>query len=79
MTDRRRFVRSSWASIRRSKPLRNFPHRSHQEVRRFVDVENAGTKLFDFSGRLVLEIAPTGLTTLVSQSGHEEDLCAALS
>jgi hypothetical protein len=45
----------------------------------FVDVENAGTKLFNFSGRLVLEIAPTGLATLVSQSGHEEDLCAALS
>jgi hypothetical protein len=42
-----------------------------------LDVE--GTRLFIFSGRLVIEVAPDGVATFVSQSGHEEDLCAALS
>jgi hypothetical protein len=35
--------------------------------------------LFIFSGRTVLEIAPDGVGTIVSQNGHAEDLCAALS
>jgi hypothetical protein len=43
----------------------------------FRNVEDGG--LFLFSGRLVLEIAPDGAATFVSMSGHEEDLCAALS
>jgi hypothetical protein len=34
---------------------------------------------FLFSGRLVIEFAPNGAATVVSMSGHEEDLCAALS
>jgi hypothetical protein len=34
---------------------------------------------FLFSGRLVIEIAPDGIGTPVSLSGHEEDICAALS
>jgi hypothetical protein len=42
-----------------------------------IDVE--GTRLFIFSGRLVIEFAPNGVGTFVSQNGHEEDLCAALS
>jgi hypothetical protein len=45
----------------------------------FVDVENAGTKAIITSGRLVLSFAPDGTQTLVSQSGHEEDVCALLS
>jgi len=43
----------------------------------FRNVEDGG--LFLFSGRLVLEIAPNGAATFASMSGHEEDLCAALS
>jgi hypothetical protein len=34
---------------------------------------------FLFSGRLVIEIAPNGVGTPVDLSGHEEDICAALS
>jgi hypothetical protein len=45
----------------------------------FFDVENAGTKAFISTGRLVLSFAPDGSVTLVSQSGHEEDICALLS
>jgi hypothetical protein len=45
----------------------------------FLDVENAGTKAFIISGHLVLSFAPDGFATLVSQRGHEEDICALLS
>jgi hypothetical protein len=45
----------------------------------FVDVTNAGTKAFILAGHLVLSFAPDGFATLVSQSGHEEDVCALLS
>lgn len=38
-----------------------------------------GPKSFINSGRLVVDITPTGQFILVSQSGHEEDVCAALS
>jgi hypothetical protein len=41
--------------------------------------ENAGATAFINSGRVVLSIAPDGSLTLVSQSGHEEDICALLS
>ena len=45
----------------------------------FIDAVNAGTKAIINSGRIVLSIAPDGTQTLVSQSGHEEDVCALLS
>ncbi len=38
-----------------------------------------GPKAFINSGRVVVDITPTGQIILVSQSGHEEDVCAALS
>jgi hypothetical protein len=38
-----------------------------------------GPKAFINSGRLVVDITPSGQLILVSQSGHEEDVCAALS
>ena len=45
----------------------------------FIDAVNAGTKAIINSGRVVLSIAPDGTQTLVSQSGHEEDVCVLLS
>jgi len=45
----------------------------------FVDVTNAGTKAFINSGRIVIDFAPDGFATVVSQTGHEEDLCALLA
>jgi hypothetical protein len=38
-----------------------------------------GPKAFINSGRVVVDITPTGQFILVSQSGHEEDVCTALS
>jgi hypothetical protein len=37
-----------------------------------------GPKAFISSGRVVVDVTPTGQFILVSQSGHEEDVCAAL-
>ncbi len=45
----------------------------------FFDAVNAGTKAIINSGRIVLSIASDGTQTLVSQSGHEEDVCTLLS
>jgi hypothetical protein len=45
----------------------------------FAVVENAPFSAFISSGRAVLSIAPDGTVTLVSQSGHVEDVCALLS
>ena len=45
----------------------------------FALIENARLSAFINSGRVVLSIAPDGTATLVSQSGHEEDVCALLS
>ena len=45
----------------------------------FAAIENAPFSAFISSGRAVLSIAPDGLATLVSQSGHVEDACALLS
>jgi hypothetical protein len=45
----------------------------------FFDAVNAGTKAIINSGRIVLSIAPDGTQTLVSQSGHEEDVRVLLS
>jgi len=45
----------------------------------FIDAVNAGTKAIINSGLIVLSIAPDGTQTLVSQSGHEEDVCVLLS
>jgi hypothetical protein len=42
-------------------------------------IENAPFTLFISSGRVVISIAPDGTPTLVSQSGHVEDVCALLS
>ena len=44
-----------------------------------ADVENAPTEAFISSGRVVVSFAPDGTATLVSQSGHVEDICALLS
>jgi hypothetical protein len=38
-----------------------------------------GPRTFINSGRIVFEFTPSGQGTLVSQSGHEEDVCAAPS
>jgi hypothetical protein len=45
----------------------------------FAAIENAPFSAFISSGRAVLSIAPDGTATLVSQSGHVEDVCALLS
>ena len=42
-------------------------------------IENAPFTAFISSGRVVFSIAPGGPPTLVSQSGHVEDVCALLS
>ena len=42
-------------------------------------IEGAPFTLFISSGRVVFSIAPGGPPTLVSQSGHVEDVCALLS
>ena len=42
-------------------------------------IENAPFTAFISSGRVVFSIAPGGPATLVSQSGHVEDVCALLS
>jgi hypothetical protein len=42
-------------------------------------IENAPFAVFISSGRVVLNIAPDGTITLVSRSGHVEDVCALLS
>jgi hypothetical protein len=39
----------------------------------------AGPRAFINSGRVVVTVTPTDQFILVSQSGHEEDVCAALS
>jgi hypothetical protein len=38
-----------------------------------------GPKAFINSGQIVFDVTPTGQFILVSQSGHEEDVCAPLS
>jgi hypothetical protein len=45
----------------------------------FAVIENAPFNAFISSGHAVLSIAPDGTVTLVSQSGHVEDVCALLS
>ena len=45
----------------------------------FALIENAPLNAFISSGRVVLSIAPDGTATLVSQSGHVEDVCVLLS
>jgi hypothetical protein len=45
----------------------------------FIDAVNVGTKAIINSGHIVLSIAPDGTQTLVSQTGHEEDVCTLLS
>jgi hypothetical protein len=45
----------------------------------FALIENARLNAFISSGRVVVSIAPDGTATLVSQSGHEEDVCVLLS
>lgn len=45
----------------------------------FAVIENAPFSAFISSGRAVLSIAQDGTVTLVSQSGHVEDVCALLS
>jgi hypothetical protein len=42
-------------------------------------IENAPFTAFISSGRVVISFAPDGTGTLVSQSGHVEDICALLS
>ena len=42
-------------------------------------IENAPFDAFISSGRVVFSITPDGTVTLVSQSGHVEDVCALLS
>jgi hypothetical protein len=42
-------------------------------------IENAPFTAFISSGRVVISFAPDGTGTLVSQSGHMEDVCALLS
>jgi hypothetical protein len=42
-------------------------------------IENAPLNAFISSGRVVISLAPDGTATLVSQSGHVEDVCAVLS
>jgi hypothetical protein len=42
-------------------------------------IENAPFTAFISSGRVVISFAPDGTGTLVSQSGHVEDVCALLS
>jgi hypothetical protein len=37
-----------------------------------------GPKAFISSGRIVVDVTPSGQFILVSQSGHEEDVCAPL-
>jgi len=44
-----------------------------------IDDANLGTKAIINSGHVVLSIAPDGTQLIVSQSGHEEDVCALLS
>jgi hypothetical protein len=44
-----------------------------------AEIENAPATAFISSGRVVISIAPGGPPTLVSQSGHVEDICALLS
>ena len=43
------------------------------------EIVNAPFTVFISSGRVVISIVPDGLPTLVSQSGHLEDICALLS
>ena len=45
----------------------------------FAVIENAPLSAFISSGRVVISFAPDGTATLVSQSGHVEDVCALLS
>jgi hypothetical protein len=45
----------------------------------FAAIENAPFSAFISSGHAVLSIASDGTVTLVSQSGHVEDVCALLS
>ena len=45
----------------------------------FALIENAPLAAFISSGRAVLGIAPDGTVTLLSHSGHVEDVCALLS
>jgi hypothetical protein len=45
----------------------------------FALIENAPLNAFINSGRVVLSIATDGTPTLVSQSGHVEDVCALLN
>jgi hypothetical protein len=45
----------------------------------FALIENAPFNAFISSGHVVTSIAPDGTVTLVSRSGHVEDLCALLS
>jgi hypothetical protein len=42
-------------------------------------IENAPFTAFISSGRVVISFAPDGTATVVSQSGHVEDVCALLS
>jgi hypothetical protein len=42
-------------------------------------IENAPLALFISSGRVVIDIAQDGTLTLMSRSGHQEDVCALLS